>query len=132
MAEYPLRDTAADDLRAFSGRKLRDISAEAIADGELEGDDLRTHADTLRAQADIAADGGFPQLGQNLRRAAELTRVPNEELLKIYEMLRPERATYAELQRLADYLESTFDAPENAGFIREAANVYRERDLLRR
>ena len=132
MAEYPLRQTAADDLRAFSGTKLNDISADAIANAELEGDDLRTHADTLRAQADIATDARFPQLGKNFLRAAELTRVPNDELLKIYEMLRPERATYAELQRLADYLEATFDARENAAFIREAADVYQERDLLRR
>ena len=94
-----------------SGRPLSDITAEAIAAGELTGDDLRTHADTLRRQAEIARQGGYPQLAANLTRAAELTDVPNEELLKIYELLRPERASYRRACRgLADYLEATYGA----------------------
>jgi propanediol dehydratase small subunit len=132
MARYPLRENAADELRAFSGRPLSDISADAINRGALSGEDLRTHADTLRQQAAIARDAGYPQLAQNLMRAAELTGVPNEELLRIYELLRPERATDAELTRLADYLQATYGANETAEFIREAAVVYRERGLLRR
>ena len=132
MSEYPLREKAADALLTHSGRPLSEISAAAIATGELRGDDLRTQADTLRKQADIAREGGYPQLAANLLRAAELTDVPNEELLRIYELLRPERATYDELLRLADYLERKYDAAENAAFIREAAGVYRERNLLRR
>lgn len=132
MSEYPLRENAAESLRAQSGRRLSEITAEALAAGELGGDDLRTHADTLRQQAEIARAGGFPQLAANLLRAAELTDVPNDELLRIYETLRPERASYIELERLADYLETTYGARENAAFIREAADVYRERGLLRR
>lgn len=132
MSEYPLRENAAESLRAQSGRRLSEITAEALAAGELGGDDLRTHADTLRQQAEIARAGGFPQLAANLLRAAELTDVPNDELLRIYETLRPERASYEELARLADYLESTYGARENAAFIREAADVYRARGLLRR
>ena len=132
MATYPLRDNAADELRTFSERPLSDITAEAIARGELSGDDLRTHADALRQQARIAQDAGYPQLAGNLSRAAELTSVPSDELLRIYELLRPDRATHEELTRLADYLESTYGASENAAFIREAAETYRERNLLRR
>ena len=132
MTQYPLRDSKADELVTHSGRPLSDITADAIAAGELTGEDLRTHADTLRQQAEIARQGGYPQLAANLRRAAELTVVPNEELLKIYELLRPERASYDELVRLADYLEETYDAAENAAFIMDAAAVYRERNLLRR
>lgn len=130
--KYPLRDKAADELRTFSERPLRDITADAIAAGELTGDDLRTHGDALRQQARIARGAGYAQLADNLSRAAELTSVPNEELLKIYELLRPERATHEELTRLADYLERRYGARENAAFIREAAETYRERDLLRR
>ena len=104
MTEYPLRDNAVDELLTYSGRPLADITPEAIAAGELSGDDLRIHADTLRQQAEIAREGGYPQLAANLMRAAELTDVPNDELLKIYELLRPERASYDELVRLADYL----------------------------
>ena len=58
--------------------------------------------------------------------------MPNDELLKIYELLRPERASFDELARLADYLEETYGARENAAFIRDAAATYQERDLLRR
>lgn len=130
--EYPLREKAAEVLRAQSGRSLSEITAEAAAAGALSGDDLRTHADTLRRQAEIARAGGYPQLAANLLRAAELSDVPNDELLKIYETLRPERASYDELTRLADFLEATYGARENATFIREAACVYRERGLLRR
>lgn len=132
MSQYPLRDCHADELITHSGRPLSDVTADAIAAGELTGDDLRTHGDTLRQQAQIARRGGYPQLAANLERAAELTDVPNEELLKIYELLRPERASYDELVRLADYLEETYGAAENAAFIRDAAKVYRERNLLRR
>ncbi len=132
MTEYPLRDSKADKLFTHSGRPLSEVTAAAIAAGEVTGDDLRAHADTLRQQAQIARQGGYPQLAANLQRAAELTDVPNEELLKIYELLRPERASYDELVRLADYLEETYDAAENAAFIKDAAAVYRERNLLRR
>lgn len=132
MNNYPLREHAAETLRAHSGRPLHEISAEAVAAGEVSGADLRTHADTLRQQADIARANDFPQLAANLLRAAELTDVPNEELLRIYETMRPERASYDELMRLADYLEGTYSARENAAFIREAAAVYRERGLLKR
>ena len=130
--EYPLRDSEADALLTHSGLPLSDISADAIAAGGVTGDDLRTHADTLRRQAAIARASGFPQLAENLSRAAELTDVPNDELLKIYELLRPERASYDELTRLAEYLEATYGAVENAAFIRDAAATYRERNLLRR
>ncbi len=132
MSDYPLREKAADALLTHSGRPLCEVSGEALAAGKLRGADLRVHADTLRQQAGIASDGGYPQLAANLLRAAELTNVPNEEMLKIYESLRPERASYDELQRLADYLERNYSAKENAAFIREAAAVYRERNLLRR
>lgn len=132
MTEYPLRENALDELLTYSGRPLADITPEAIAAGELSGDDLRIHADTLRQQAEIARECGYPQLAANLMRAAELTDVPNDELLKIYELLRPERASYDELVRLADYLVETYGAKENAAFIKQAAEAYRERNLLRR
>ena len=132
MTSYPLRENAAESLRTFTDRPLSDINAAAIANGELTGDDMRTNADALRQQAQIARDAGYPQLAGNLSRAAELTSVPNDELLRVYEMLRPERASYEDLTRLADYLEANFDAKENAAFIKEAAEVYRERNMLRR
>jgi len=132
MTRYPLRQNAKDTLQTYSGRNLNEITSDALRAGGLTADDLRTHGNTLRQQAQIAEDAGYPQLANNLRRAAELTLVPNQEVLKIYEMLRPDRSSWDELNRLADYLEQTYQATVTADFIREAAVVYRERGILRR
>ena len=86
----------------------------------------------MRAQAAVAAQAGYRELAQNLQRAAELTAVPNAELLRMYEVMRPSRSTYAELSALAAQLEGEYNAPITAGFVREAAEVYRKRNLLRR
>lgn len=125
-------DHAAGALYSASGRCLDDITLEAAAAGELAAADLQIPRETLLAQAEVARTSGFVQLAANLTRAAELTAVPNDELLRMYEMLRPRRATYAELMELAARLDDEFDAPANARLIREAADVYRARDLLRR
>ncbi len=129
---YPLMEHEAEALRAASGRPLAEITLEAATAGTLEAADLQIKADTLRAQADIARQAGYVQLAANLTRAAELTAVPNEELLRMYEALRPGRSTFEELADLAKRLESEYNAPENARFVREAATVYQTRGLLRR
>jgi propanediol dehydratase small subunit len=67
-----------------------------------------------------------------LTRASELTAVPNAALLEMYEMLRPGRSTFEQLKTLATTLEEQFNAKENARLVREAADVYRARGLLRR
>ncbi|MGC8780481.1 MAG: diol dehydratase small subunit [Anaerolineae bacterium] len=126
---YPLMARAAQELRAASGRPVETITLEALAAGELTDDDLRITPEALRAQAAIAEQAGFGQLAANLRRAAELTAVPNAELLRMYETLRPGRASYEEIFALADRLEREFDAHETAAFVREAAEVYRMRGL---
>lgn len=131
MSDYPLNDHA-ETLRARSGKPLSEITAEAAAEGLLATDDLRINAETLRQQADVARQAGYAQLAANLTRAAELTRVPNDEVLKIYELLRPSRAGWEQLMALAEMLEQTYEAVENARFVREAAEVYRARGLLRR
>lgn len=128
---YPLSDSP-EQWQATSGRKLDEISLEAAAQGTLSPEDLQIGAETLMAQAEIARGSGFRELADNLTRAAELTAVPNEELLRMYEMLRPHRSTYVELNELAHTLESQYDAQVNAAFVREAAQVYQTRNLLRR
>jgi propanediol dehydratase small subunit len=130
-AKYPLMENAEDMLRASSGKPLTDITLDAATKGDLSPGDLRIHAETLRLQAEIARQAGYEQLALNLLRAAELTVVPNAEVLQIYDMLRPGRASYDQLIELAAYLEHTYGAAENARFIREAAQTYRERGLLR-
>jgi propanediol dehydratase small subunit len=127
---YPLIDDP--NLRSAGGRPVADISLEMVAQGELSAQDLQIGPETLLAQAEIARQAGFRELADNLTRAAELTAVPNQELLRMYELLRPHRSTYAELQELAQRLIEEYTAPVTAAFVREAADVYRTRNLLRR
>jgi len=122
----------ADMLCAASGRSVSEIDLKAALAGELSPADLQISAETLRAQAQIAVQSGFTQLAENLMRAAELTAVPNAELLRMYEILRPGRATEAELQTLAATLETAYQAPRNAQLVREALQVYLQRGLLKR
>jgi glycerol dehydratase small subunit len=50
----------------------------------------------------------------------------------MYEQLRPGRASYAELIALAERLEHAYRASETAALVREAAEAYRARSLVRR
>jgi propanediol dehydratase small subunit len=132
MNKYPLIEYAADTLRAASGRSLDDVTLETVETGELELADVQISGATLRAQADIAQQAGYTGLAENLVRAAELTAVPNDELLHMYDALRPGRATYDELIALSTRLEAQYYAPENARLVRAAAEAYLARGLVRR
>ena len=130
--DYPLYANRDDTLTAASGRPLRDLSLQKTLTEDISSEDYSISAETLRAQAEIARDAGYPQLAQNLERASELTAVPNETLLEMYEMLRPGRCSFEEYQALAQRLRAEFNAATTAAFVEEAAAVYRERGLLRR
>ncbi len=117
-------------LRALSGRPLAELTLEAAVRGDLSPADLRVHPDTLRRQAEVAEAHGNPQLGENLRRAAELSALPDDDVLAIYEALRPGRSTAAGLGAIAARLEAA-DAPLCAALVREATEVYARRGLLR-
>jgi propanediol dehydratase small subunit len=82
-------------------------------------------------QAQVAESVGRDTLARNMRRAAELIKVPDAELLEVYNALRPYRSTKAELYGLADGLESKYGCTVNAAFIREAADVYEKRGRLK-
>ena len=124
---YPLMQTGAEHLRAGSGRPLLEITADA----DLSMADLQISAETLRAQAAVARAAGYARLAENLARAAELTTVPNAEVLRMYNLLRPGRSTYAELMALAATLEDQYAAVECGRLVRQAAEVYRARRLVK-
>jgi propanediol dehydratase small subunit len=128
---YPLAEHDAARLRSRTGVAFERITLEAVRAGEIDSDDLTVGRETLLLQAGVAEEGGYRQLAENLRRAAELAEIPNERLLRIYEALRPGRSTYAELTALADELERGYAATANARFIRQAAEAYRAGGLLR-
>jgi propanediol dehydratase small subunit len=128
---YPLIEHAADELRAASGRALHEIILDAAAAGKLTITDTQISAETLRAQADIARHAGYTQLAENLARAAELTSVPNDQVLQMYDLLRPGRASHADMIALVEQLEQVYLAPLCAALVREAAAIYQQRGLLR-
>jgi propanediol dehydratase small subunit len=119
------------EVRAKTGRPLAELTIESLRAGALGTEDLRISREQLVAQAAAAEGAGHRQLAENLRRAAELTEMPNERLLEVYGMLRPGRATYEELSALAGELDAK-RMSRVAAFVREAAEVYRARGITRR
>lgn len=109
--------------RAVSGRPLDELTLERARSGELTIDDIRIHPDTLLHQAEQAERFGNGQLAESLRRGAEMVMLGDEELMRIYEALRPGRSTAAELREIADSLTAR-GMPRCAELVAEAADVY--------
>jgi propanediol dehydratase small subunit len=114
--------------RALSGKPVADLTLEAVRAGEVSVADLRIHPETLERQAVVAEQHGNPQLADNLRRAAELTLLPDDDVLGIYEALRPGRSTASQLTVLAESLADR-GLPRCAALAAEAAEVYARRGL---
>ena len=122
--------TAEQEVRGLSGRPVGELTLEAVRRGEISLPDLRIHPDSLEAQAVVAERHGNPQLAANLRRAAELTALGDDEVLAIYDALRPGRSTQAQLTELAASLAGR-GLPRCAALLTEAAEVYERRGLTR-
>jgi propanediol dehydratase small subunit len=114
--------------RSLSGKLVSDLTLDAVRRGEVSLPDLRIHPETLDHQASVAEAHGNPQLAENLRRAAELTVLPDDEVLAIYEALRPHRSTPEQLTALAGSLAGR-GLPRCAALLTEAAEVYARRGL---
>ena len=120
--------TDGTQIRALSGKPVESLTVEAVRAGEIGLADLRIHPETLERQAVIAEKHANPQLAENLRRAAELTELPDDEVLAIYEALRPGRSTAEQLKALAGSLADR-GLPRCAALVAEAADVYARRGL---
>jgi propanediol dehydratase small subunit len=118
----------AQSVQALSGRPVGELTLEAVRRGEVSLPDLRIHPATLEHQAQVALEHGNPQLAENLRRAAELTGLGDDEVLAIYEALRPGRSTVVQLTTLAASLAAR-GLPRCAALLTEAAEVYTRRGL---
>jgi propanediol dehydratase small subunit len=124
--DYPLGTNAQELVRTPGGIPLEDLDLHSDA---VTATELRATPETLRLQAEVARSNGQEQLAQNLIRAAELAPLPDETILAIYTALRPSRSTAADLEEWARRLEE-WNAPANAAFVREAAEVYERRGIL--
>lgn len=132
MDLYPLIEKHPELIKSKTGKSLADITLESVTNDMLTIDDLSISKETLILQAKVAIDNGREQLAENFVRASELINVPDDVILKIYNQLRPYRATKEELLATADVLEKTYQAPICANFIRETLAVYETRDILRK
>jgi propanediol dehydratase small subunit len=105
-------------------------TVQAAVDGKLSLADLRMDPAALAHQAAVATENGNPQLAENFLRAAELTRVDDEEVMNLYEALRPHRSSAEQLEALRVSLQAR-GAVRCAELVGQAAAVYARRGLLR-
>jgi propanediol dehydratase small subunit len=129
--DFPLLEKRPELLRSRSGLGLNEINLDKVVKGEINAEDLTIHPETLEMHAQICEDMGRNQMAASFRRAAELTAVPDERILEIYDQLRPYRCTKQELLDIAEELETKYSAKMNAELVREAAEVYEQREMLR-
>lgn len=128
--DYPLAEKRPELVRTASGKGLEDLTLDAVRAGAVELADLAITPDALRHQAEIARAAGRATLAANFERAAEMTDLPQDLVLSIYEKLRPGRARdKGELLAIATDLR-TRSAERLAAFVEEAADVYERRGLF--
>jgi propanediol dehydratase small subunit len=131
IKDYPLAEKHPEHVTGARGKKLSDITLDALLKGDVTIEDLRITPVALQSQASVAYAGGRPRLADNFERAAELVYVPQDMVMHAYEMLRPGRAkSGAELVSLATDFRSIYKAERIASFIEEAANIYEKRGLF--
>ena len=131
VADYPLANKHPDWVKTATNKTLDDITLENVLNGKITSQDMRITPEILRIQADIARSAGRDRLAMNFERAAELTAVPDERVLEIYNALRPFRSSKEELQAIANELEQKYSAKICAAFVREAADLYVQRKKLK-
>lgn len=131
VSDYPLANKHPEWVKTATNKTLDDFTLENVLNNQVTAQDMRITPETLRIQAAIARDAGRERLAINFERAAELTAVPDDRILEIYNALRPFRSTKEELQAIADDLEQRYQATICAGFVREAAELYVARKKLK-
>jgi propanediol dehydratase small subunit len=127
--DYPLSTERPELLHTKHGTRFTDVTLARLRKGELCNADLTIDPDTLRLQAQIARTVGRPQLEKNLSRAAELARLEDEDIIRIYNAMRPSAASRDKMKSAAKELEDNH-APLCAQLVREAAEVYEQRMLF--
>lgn len=102
VSDYPLANKHPEWVKTATNKTLDDFTLENVLSNKVTAQDMRITPETLRLQASIAKDAGRDRLAMNFERAAELTAVPDDRILEIYNALRPYRSTKEELLAIAD------------------------------
>lgn len=133
VADYPLAEKRPEIVETKAGKTLDDIGLDAVLSDRVTLEDLRITGRALRQQAEISRSAGRPTLAANFERGAELVDVPQDVIMKTYELLRPGRAgSKDELLAAAKELRDVYGAEGVAAFIEEAADVYERRSLYKK
>ncbi|MBX7279391.1 diol dehydratase small subunit [Clostridium chauvoei] len=128
--KYPLSENDFN-IKSKSGKYLKDISIDEVIKGNITGEDIKVSKETLKIQGEIAKKEGRDQLGENFERASELVEIPDDELLIIYNMLRPYRSSENELLQKAKEIKVKFGAIRCSELIMDALKTYKKRGILR-
>lgn len=129
--DYPLYKKHPEKVSSPTGKTLADINLKNVLDRKVTPQDFRITPKTLEMQGEIAKNAGRPAIQNNLQRAAELTTVPDDRLLEMYNALRPYRSTKQELLDIAAELQNKYEAPICANWFKEAAENYEQAKKLK-
>lgn len=130
MDLYPLQEKHADVIKSKSGKKLDEFTIEHVLSDKISSEDIKISKEVLFLQAEVARQQGKIQMAKNFIRAAELVDVPDDEILRIYNLMRPYRATEMDFLETAQKLKFKYNAPICSDFIMETLEIYQKRDLL--
>ena len=81
VADYPIAQKHPDWIKV-RGSGLDFVTLDNVMSGAVTMEDLRISPAILKAQGQIAKDGGREQIEYNFSRAAEMTKVSDKRLLK--------------------------------------------------
>lgn len=131
--DYPIAETQPSKVKGKRGIALSELTMDAVLEGRVALEDLQITPEALLKQAEIAKSVGRATLSGNFERAAEMNKLPNSEVMEIYELLRPGRAgSKSTLLEAAQKIRSRYSAEGLAEFIEEAAEFYDKRGLFKK
>ena len=131
--DYPIAETQPSKVKGKRGIALSELTMDAVLEGRVALEDLQITPEALLKQAEIAKSVGRTTLSDNFERAAEMNKLPNSEVMEIYELLRPGRAgSKSTLLEAAQKIRTRYSAEGLAEFIEEAAEFYDKRGLFKK
>ena len=129
--DYPISEKRPELVLGARGMSLNELTLETVLSGEVTMEDLRITPEALLYQAEIARSVGRIELARNFERASEMSILPQEIIIEIYELMRPGRAESKEsFLAAAKRLRDTYNAENLAAYLEEAAEIYEQRSLF--
>ena len=117
--QYPLGEHEREQIASKTGKKLDEITLDAVMRNQIAPDDIKISKEMLYAQGQVAKENGNDPMEKNFERAAELVDVPDDVILKMYDKLRPNRSTKLELVLMAQELLEKYNAKNCARLVME-------------